>query len=307
MEQKIINIVIFRVLSFSLFIFLAESSFSQDVINENIDTMSIQEDNSRKIEKLHIMNNKDTFNILKNDKITIQEASKTNFPLIDNSYIYKSRFNPSFTDKNILQDARLSEISIPSFKYAPYATWRGGYIGTSGNIQSMRGMMDMASGSVLFNQNIGILNISAYGIANKYALPFYKYNTNQFGYGGLVSLKLWENASLNAFGTYYATMPVMPATAAPYAASTNFGGFMDLGFSKSAGIDLGARHYFNTFTGHWITDPIVSPYIKLNGKDKLGIDFGGLLKSFIFGKDHYEGEGPMPMKARPMRIMKPRR
>ena len=35
--------------------------------------------------------------------------------------------------------------------------------------------------------------------------------------------------------------------------------------------------------GKWVTDPIVSPYIKINKKQKIGIDLGHLLKGFIWG------------------------
>lgn len=67
------------------------------------------------------------------------------------------------------------------------------------------------------------------------------------------------------------------------------------------GIDLGARDYYDPFSGHHVT-PIVQPFIKI-GNSKLGFDFGPMIEDAINRSNHRDNGGfnpiPQPIKAIP--------
>ena len=70
-------------------------------------------------------------------------------------------------------------------------------------------------------------------------------------------------------------------------------GDWDITTDKKWGVDLGGKTEPNPYTGRLETTPIVMPYYNLNGQ-KLGFDFGGLLKSIIINQRmKKEGYGPM--------------
>ena len=92
------------------------------------------------------------------------------------------------------------------------------------------------------------------------------------------------------------------------AARGQYGGFITLKTeNRKWGIDMGARNEYNPYTGHFDATPIIMPYYNLQGQ-KLGFDFGGLLKSIIINhqmqKSMQNGMPPMgPMG--PMHPMHP--
>lgn len=115
------------------------------------------------------------------------------------------------------------------------------------------------------------------------------YNTATLS--ALLSYQLTDYVSLNAFGAYETpSFMSMYHTPQQYL----FGGYMTFHTEdKKWGVDLGGKTEPNPYTGRLETTPIVMPYYNLNGQ-KLGFDFGGLLKSIIINQRmKKEGYGPM--------------
>ena len=72
-----------------------------------------------------------------------------------------------------------------------------------------------------------------------------------------------------------------------------------LGTSSGTGLEDFLSN-FGSAQGKWVTDPIVSPYIKIGKKQKIGIDFGHLLKGFIWGnREDMIPRGPVRMPPPP--------
>lgn len=106
-----------------------------------------------------------------------------------------------------------------------------------------------------------------------------------------LSYQLTDYVSLNAFGAYETpSFMSMYHTPQQYL----FGGYVTFSTeNKKWGIDLGEKTEMNPYTGRLEATPIVMPYYNLNGQ-KLGFDFGGLLKSIIINnRMKKEGYGPM--------------
>ena len=195
------------------------------------------------------------------------------------------------------------DMSIPAYRPpAVFGLWKGAVLGVTGSQSALPGLMDISSGALMFHQDYGRFHFSAVGMANKYWMPGISspigmpmLNT-QYGFGGEVSYDVGKALTLHAFGTYYATNPMMGTAASPYLNSTNYGGYADIRFSEHFGSDVGVHRYLSPMTGKWVTDPIVKPYIKLNNKQKIGIDFGHLLKGLILGnQEDMLPRGPIRM------------
>ena len=195
------------------------------------------------------------------------------------------------------------DMSIP--KYRPpgvFSLWKGAFVGITGSQAAMPGLMSISSGALIFHQDYRRFHFTAMGMANKYWMPGISspvgipmLNT-QYGFGGEVSYDVSKALTLHAFGTYYATNSLMGMAASPYLKTTNYGGYADIRFNERFGTDVGVRRYINPVTGKWVTDPIVSPYIKLNNKQKIGFDFGHILKGLIWGnQDNMMPRGPVRM------------
>jgi len=114
----------------------------------------------------------------------------------------------------------------------------------------------------------------------------------------LLSYQLNDYVSLNAFGAYQS-----PSFMSMYHVPQHylFGGYATFHTeNKKWGVDLGQKAEMNPYTGRLESTPIVMPYYNLQGQ-KLGIDFGGLLKSIIINQRmRKSGDGPwMPMGPMP--------
>ncbi|MGM9703009.1 MAG: hypothetical protein ACI3YZ_05605 [Prevotella sp.] len=170
----------------------------------------------------------------------------------------------------------------PALK-APMATWRGGHLTAMGTTMGNPGLLDIATGGVMASQRFGNLNISVVAEANKYNFMWQGGVHTQYGVSGELSYKVSERVALTAFGSYYnQTVHTGPALM-PYVNSNRYGGYATIMFSEHFGADVGVKRYLNPITGRWNTDPIVSPFLKV-GKQKWGIDLGGLLRDVIWGK-----------------------
>lgn len=106
-----------------------------------------------------------------------------------------------------------------------------------------------------------------------------------------LSYQLTDYVSVNAFGAYQSPS-FMSTYHIPHQAL--FGGFVTFHTeNKKWGVDLGEKTEVNPYTGRLEATPIVMPYYNLQGQ-KLGFDFGGLLKSIIIN-NRMRKEGAPPM------------
>lgn len=164
--------------------------------------------------------------------------------------------------------------------------WKGAFVGASGSIVTMPGMMDVESGSVSLYQELNKnLSFEVSGLANKYWMPGQFSLQKQFGVGGSVNYRVNSHISLHAYGNYYGRNLMMGPAMFPYMHTNSYGGFANVQFNSRFRTEVGVRRYLSPLTGRWETDPIIRPYVKV-GKSKTeigGIDFGYLLKSIIIG------------------------
>lgn len=175
-----------------------------------------------------------------------------------------------------------------------FTPWRGSAVVVSGGADTMPGLLDRESGALTLYQNLGRWDFSASALADKYRFVGMGFLQTRYGVGGTVGYTVNNVLSLHAFGYYYGNSSMISPTVNPFLATTTFGGYADLRLHKNFGVDAGARRYLNPMTGRWVTDPIVRPYIKLNNGQKLGFDFGNLLKGLIWGnQDQMMPRGPV--------------
>jgi len=181
--------------------------------------------------------------------------------------------------------------------------WRGAHVIASGGVNTMPGLLDRESGALTLYQTTGRWTFSASAMADKYRLVGMGFLQTRYGMGGTVGYRVNDAISLYAFGYYYGNSSMISPAVNPYLMTTNYGGYADFRISKNFGVDAGVRRYLNPMTGKWVTDPIVSPYIKFNNGQKLGFDFGHLLKGLFFGsEDNYMPRGPVRMAPPPQPI-----
>jgi len=177
-----------------------------------------------------------------------------------------------------------------------FTPWKGSAVVVSGGADSMPGLLDHESGAMTLYQDLGRWSFSASALADKYRMMGMGFLETRYGVGGTVGYRLNDAISLHAFGYYYPNSLMISPAVNPYLGTTNFGGFADIQLHKNFGVDTGVRRYLNPMTGQWVTDPIVSPYIKFNNGQKFGFDFGHMLKNLIWGKqDQMMPRGPVRM------------
>ena len=201
-------------------------------------------------------------------------------------------------DGQILYDNRRGNWEVSTIQNSRLFTpWRDAHIGVSGWADSMPGMLDRESGALTLHQSLGRWTFSASALADKYHFVGMGHLQTQYGFGGTVSYALNNTITLHAFGYYYGKQPMMAGPAiAPYLSTNSYGGYADIRISDYVGVDAGVRRYLSPMTGKWVTDPIVSPYIKISKKQKIGFDFGHLLKGLIWGnREDMLPRGPVRM------------
>jgi hypothetical protein len=187
------------------------------------------------------------------------------------------KLNQNFTSYD-----RASNLSFAHQSVAPFHLWKGADVVISGYQDEMPGLMATSTGQLALRQRLGRFQITAVGMANKYWMPGQNTLYTHFGYGGLLSYQVNQSLALNAFGYYYHQNPVFAASMAPYLSTTSYGGYADIRFSDHFGSNVGVRRYVNPMSGHWTTEPIVTPYLKI-GKSKMEFPIGNILKTLIWG------------------------
>ena len=134
------------------------------------------------------------------------------------------------------------DISIPAYRPpGVFSLWKGAVLGVTGSQSALPGLMDISSGALALHQDYGRFHFSAVGMANKYWMPGISSPTGmpmlntQYGFGGEVSFDVGKVLTLHAFGTYYATNPMMGTAASLYLNSTNYGGYADIRSASISG------------------------------------------------------------------------
>ena len=221
------------------------------------------------------------------------------------STLWKRRFQPLTTHNpgykldtpTSLYDTRRGSWEVNTIQGGKLFTpWQGAAIIVSGGADSMPGLLDRESGALTLYQGVGRWSFSASALADKYRLVGMGFLETRYGVGGTVNYWLSNAISLHAFGYYYPNSSLITPAVNPYLGTTNYGGYADIQLHKNFGVDAGVRRYLNPMTGQWVTDPIVYPYVKFNNGQKLGFDFGRMLKGLIWGhQDEMMPRGPVRM------------
>lgn len=155
--------------------------------------------------------------------------------------------------------------------------WDTGRLWGDNRQETMPAIGTFATASLLGQQRIGEnLNFVGALSLNKYAGLY-----NNATLGGMLTYELTSQMSASAFGMWHS--PSFMSTYKLYGQG-QFGGFLTLKTeNRKWGIDMGVRNEFNPYTGRFDATPIVMPYYNLQGQ-KLGFDFGGLIKSMIINR-----------------------
>ena len=159
--------------------------------------------------------------------------------------------------------------------------WRNSQFIATGDIQVMPGLMQIHSGTIGINQNIGNLSLYMGAVANKYG--YFNGLHSQYGVSGNLQYHISPRLSFTAFGTYYFGrpngFPLLPAMIGYYRTST-FGGYMSYQFNETFGVDVGAQTVQQFGTNRYRVEPIVTPTVKV-GKVKIGLPVGQILHGII--------------------------
>lgn len=241
----------------------------------------------------------DTFHLEKPELLPQQKELGTGNSLI------KDGFSPNGQGRQPLTPTM--DMTIPIYQpTTSFNLWKGANLTVNGMQQAMPGMMGINAGNLTLHQDFGRLHLTASGLANKYWMPGINSMIGtgmpmlhtQWGFSGTLSYDVSPALTLHAFGTYYATNPIVRPAMSPYINTTKFGGFADIRINDRFGSYVGAEHYLNPMTGKWDTDPIVTPYINVGRNKKSRIEFpvGSLLKAAFFGNrnDPKRWQAPPP-------------
>lgn len=117
---------------------------------------------------------------------------------------------------------------------------------------------------------------------------------NRFAVSGLLSYSFNDYVSAYLFGSYTPSYNFYSPAMMPYLGYSNFGGAFSFA-NEYVGVDVGMKRYLDPFSGRWETQPIVMPFVNVNGQ-KMGFDVGRLLqdvfRSFLFNASQKELPSP---------------
>lgn len=166
---------------------------------------------------------------------------------------------------------------------AMIAGWNSGAVSAYGSIRTMPGLAGIEQGGLQVVQRIGNVTIGAGAFVDKYA--YFGGLKRNFGFQGTVHWRINDTFSIYGFGTYYdkRDMFISPAIAG-YTGSHSYGAALRIDASEKWGMDIGAQRVYNVMSGRWETVPIARPFFKINGKEAIGIDVGGILHELLRSK-----------------------
>lgn len=159
--------------------------------------------------------------------------------------------------------------------------WNNAWFTATGDIQVMPGLMQIHSGTIGINQNIGNFSLYLGAVANKYG--YFNGLHTQYGVSGNIHYQFSPKLSFTGFGTYYFGKPngypLLPSMIGYYR-NSNFGGYLSYQFNETFGVDVGAQAVQQFGTNLFRMEPIVTPTVKV-GKVKIGLPVGQILHGII--------------------------
>ncbi len=258
---------------------IAQTSYAQNEVGEQV---SLSKGNE--LSKLNLEQSLPTDSLLINKRVLNPQFIYTDIaepyraiPYNNTIPVSNLPFEAEAPKVQLFQN-RLLDLSMPSFHL-----WKGANLSFMGNINQNVGLMDAASGSMAYNQNLGNFHISVSANANKYWMPMQKLLVTQYGIGGTLSYHLNNDISLHAYGYYYNNSPIVRPAYSPYVNTSSYGGYANIRFSDRFSTDVGVNRYVNPMTGRWTTSPIVTPHLRV-GRIDIGLPVGEFLKA-AFGGD----------------------
>lgn len=187
-----------------------------------------------------------------------------------------SNFELSSHTETIMSDKNMVSPGV-----ALIPLWKNAQFVASGDIRVMPGLMQIHSGTIGINQNIGNFSLYMGAVANKYG--YFNGLHTQYGVSGQLQYQISHRLSFTGFGTYYFGrpngFPLLPSMIGYYWTS-NFGGYMSYQFNEIFGVDLGAQTVQQFGTNRYRVEPIVTPTVKV-GKVRFGLPVGQILHGII--------------------------
>lgn len=178
-----------------------------------------------------------------------------------------------------------------------FASWDTGFATAYSSHNTLPNLISKESAEFVVTQNWGNFSITAGANAGHYQI-FKKLMTN-YGFSGLVTYRVSDRFSLNAYGEYYATtspFPYMSPAMLPYIGTKRFGAYADMQFGEHFGMELGAGREYDLYSRSWQTVPVVSPYLKFNNGKQFKIELGRLvgevLDGWLNGGNYYNNHNP---------------
>jgi hypothetical protein len=229
------------------------------------------------------------------------DAPKTDFSsyiLRDTLRLYPETLHPQLPQQVTPQLTNFNKLARQGA--TGFNLWKGASLGFYGMTNQLPGLMNTETGMMTLYQNAGRWHFTASAVANKYWMPWQHTLSTQYGFGGTLGYDLNESISLHAFGYYYANQLQVGPAMSPFVNSTTYGGYADIRFNNTFGTKMGVRRYVSPWTGKWITEPIINPYIKI-GDTKIELPIGGILKALVWG----DRDDPMHFQPRPHPIAQP--
>lgn len=155
------------------------------------------------------------------------------------------------------------------------ATWMGfGIMGR--NTYEEHPHLLVTNGVALgLSRDFGQLSFNIYGSVNMYSYNLAR--DKQFGIEGDFTYTFNDNVSATVFGQFYDKVPAYSMAAYPFVDTQRFGGYMTV-HSDRVGVDLGVEKYYDPMRMEWITQPIVTPKVKLWDSVYIGVPLGGAIR-----------------------------
>lgn len=164
--------------------------------------------------------------------------------------------------------------------------WKNGEVIATGSSVSYPGMMKIDSGSVGVFQTFGNFNLYLGATANKYG--WYRGLHTQYGVDGSLTYNFAPRWSATVFGTYYfgraPMMPgggLLPPSMLGYFGYNKFGGYVDYDINERFGVMVGGQAVKPTYSTRYEAEPIVTPYVKLGKKVKVGLPVGQIVNEIL--------------------------
>lgn len=191
-------------------------------------------------------------------------------------------------------------LHLPAIQPDPsmIAGWNGGEVTGNVQVKSLPGMMTINQGRITLTQRLGNVSISAYGEGVKYG--YFRGLTTSWGYGGEITWRPSGKIAFTLFGAYYTPLTLRTAPNSSglrpemvdFLSVTRFGGYADISLGENWGIMVGAQAYRGTSSGSMEVVPIATPYYKINGKHKIGIDVGGIVYELLRKSNDWGSKNP---------------